>query len=49
MSIDIKPGDEVIIPNRTWIATAHAFRSLGANIKVADVLNTNMLIDINIS
>ena len=42
---EISKGDEVIVPNRTWIATAHAFRSLGAEIKVA-VSEKNMLIDL---
>lgn len=32
----IKPGDEVIVPNRTWIATAHAFSILGAKIRIAN-------------
>ena len=30
MGIGIKPGDEVLVPNRTWIATAHAVHILGA-------------------
>ena len=46
MSLEIKNGDEIIVPNRTWIATAHAFRSLGAEIKIASVNEDNMLIDI---
>lgn len=29
MGSDIKPGDEVLVPNRTWIATAHAVQILG--------------------
>lgn len=33
----IGPGDEVIIPNRTWIATAHAPFLLGASVKLIDV------------
>jgi len=27
---DIRPGDEVLVPNRTWIATAHSVLLLGA-------------------
>ena len=33
----IGPGDEVIVPSRTWIATAHAPLLLGATVKVVDV------------
>lgn len=29
MGVNLKPGDEVLIPNRTWIATAHAVQILG--------------------
>ena len=32
MSLNIGTDDEVIIPNRTWIATAHAIHLLGANL-----------------
>jgi perosamine synthetase len=38
MSLGIKAGDEVIIPNRTWIATAHAPMMLGAKPVLVDVL-----------
>jgi dTDP-4-amino-4,6-dideoxygalactose transaminase len=30
LAIGVKAGDEVIVPNRTWIATAHAVSLLGA-------------------
>lgn len=33
----IRPGDEVIVPNRTWIATAHAPLLLGAKVVMVDV------------
>jgi len=33
----IGPGDEVIVPNRTWIATAHAPLILGAKTVLVDV------------
>ena len=36
-SSGIGPGDEVIVPNRTWIATAHAPFLLGAKVKLVDV------------
>jgi len=31
MALGIKAGDEVIVPNRTWVATAHAPMMLGGN------------------
>ena len=36
ISIDIKPGDEIIIPNITWVATANAAAILGAKLKLVD-------------
>lgn len=33
----VGPGDEVIVPNRTWIATAHAAVLLGATVRLVDV------------
>ena len=36
-ALGIGPGDEVIVPNRTWIATAHAPFLLGATVKLVDV------------
>lgn len=45
MAVGIKPGDEVIVPNRTWIATAHAPLLLGAKIVLADVELTRPVID----
>ena len=38
----VGPGDEVIVPNRTWIATAHAPLLLGANPVLIDVRSVNM-------
>lgn len=37
LAAGVKPGDEVVIPNRTWIATGHAAQLLGATVKLADV------------
>ena len=37
MSVGVGPGDEVIVPNRTWIATGHAVHLLGAKVVIADV------------
>jgi perosamine synthetase len=41
------PGSEVIVPNRTWIATAHAARILGATVKIAPVLSNIPVMDIS--
>jgi dTDP-4-amino-4,6-dideoxygalactose transaminase len=38
MALEIEAGDEVIVPNRTWIATAHAPMMLGAKPVLVDVL-----------
>ena len=45
MAADIKPGDEVIVPNRSWIATAHAPLLLGAKIVLVDVEADRPIID----
>jgi perosamine synthetase len=42
----VGPGDEVIVPNRTWIATAHAPLLLGATVKLVDVEYSRPIIDI---
>ena len=36
ISLGIGSGDEVIVPNRTWIATAHAVMMAGAKVVLAD-------------
>ena len=46
-SSGIGPGDEVIVPNRTWIATAHAPLMLGANVRLVDVEKDRPIIDVN--
>lgn len=38
IALGIKPGDEVIVPNRTFIAAAHAAMLLGAKVALVDVL-----------
>ena len=45
MALGIKAGDEVIVPNRTWIATAHAPMMLGAKLIMVDVLPTRPVMD----
>lgn len=41
----IGPGDEVIVPNRTWISTAHAALLLGAKVVLVDVEPNRPIID----
>mgnify|MGYP000064826314 FL=1 len=45
MALDIKCDDEVIVPNRTWIATAHAPLMLGAKVVLVDVKSDIPIID----
>ncbi len=47
MALGIKEGDEVIIPNRTWIATAHAPLMLGAKVVLVDVLPDVPIMDVS--
>jgi dTDP-4-amino-4,6-dideoxygalactose transaminase len=42
----IGPGDEVIVPNRTWIATAHAPLLLGAKVVLLDVEKNRPIMDV---
>jgi len=46
MALGVGPGDEVIVPNRTWIATAHAPLVLGAKVRLVDVLPDLPLMDV---
>lgn len=43
----VGPGDEVIVPNRTWIATAHAPLLLGAKVVLVDVEKDCPLMDVS--
>jgi perosamine synthetase len=47
MAMDIRRDDEVIIPNRTWIATAHAAAMLGAKVVLVDVRPDVPLMDVS--
>lgn len=47
MALGIKRGDEVIVPNRTWIATAHAPLMLGAKVVLVDVLPDIPIMDVS--
>ena len=44
-SLGVGPGDEVIVPSHTWIATAQAASKLGATIVLVDCLEETPLID----
>lgn len=46
LAAGVKPGDEVIVPNRTWIATAHAPLLLGAKPVLVDVEPGQPIIDV---
>ena len=46
MALDLKYGDEIIMPSRSWIASAHAPHLLGIKIKFVDVLSDKPIIDI---
>ncbi len=47
LALDIRPGDEVIVPNRTWIATAHAAAMAGAKVVLVDVLPHLPILDVS--
>jgi len=36
-AVGVEPGDEVIVPGMTWVATAQAAMDIGANVVFADV------------
>lgn len=46
LSVGIGQGDEVIIPNRTWIASANATLLTGAKVVLVDVQSDLPLIDV---
>jgi dTDP-4-amino-4,6-dideoxygalactose transaminase len=46
MAAGIGPGDEVIVPTRTFIATAHAASLLGAKVVLVDCLSENPAMDV---
>ena len=48
MSIGVQPGDEVILPNRTWIATAHAVHLLGGKVVLVDVEPDRPIMDVTL-
>jgi perosamine synthetase len=48
MAIGIKKNDEVIIPNRTWIAAVNAVLILGGTPVIVDVEKNNPIMDVNL-
>ena len=49
ISLGLTSDDEIIVPNRTWIATAHAFAILGVKIKIADVSENSIICEESIA
>ena len=43
LSLDIGPGDEVIVPSLSFVATANAVLYCGATVRFADILSPNEL------
>ena len=46
-SLDISEGDEVIVPDITWVATARVVSYLGATPIFADIQKDSWNIDVN--
>ncbi len=46
MAIGVGPGDRVVVPNRTFIATAHAAYLLGAKVDLVDCVPDRPLMDV---
>ncbi len=44
-AVGVKPGDEVIVPGLTWVATAQAAMDIGANVVFVDIDPETMAID----
>ena len=45
IAVDLRPGDEVIVPLRSWIATANAVHLLGGKLVFADIEADRPIID----
>ena len=45
LALDLGPGDEVIVPSLTWVATANAVAYVGAKPVFADVISDTYTID----
>ena len=48
MAVGVQIGDEIILPNRTWIATAHAVHLLGAKVVLVDVEPDRPIMDVSL-
>ena len=46
-AVGVVPGDEVIVPGMTWVATAQAALDVGANVVLADIDPETLCIDPN--
>ena len=46
--LDIKPGDEVIIPSFSYVSTANAFVKFGATPVFVDINKNNLCIDVKL-
>ena len=44
-SLNLKYGDEIIVSNRTWVATAHAAHVLGLKVILVDCKNNDLVMD----
>ena len=47
LAIGIEPGDEVLVPDLTFVATANAARMIGAEVKLVDVEPRRFAIDVD--
>jgi perosamine synthetase len=47
LALDIGPGDEVLVPDLTFIATANAARMIGAEVKLVDIEPRRFTIDVD--
>ena len=44
-AVGVKPGDEVIVPGLTWVATAQAALDVGANVVLVDIDRESLCLD----
>src|SRR5437870_160096 len=47
LAVGIGPGDEVLVPDLTFVATANAARMIGAEVKLVDVEPRRFAINVN--
>lgn len=47
IALGLKPGDEIIVPNYTMIASANAFRTLGVTPRFVDVERSTLCLDLD--